>query len=218
MLQSPEPDLLTFDPAEVRRCFEQSELIDAYGPSAMPDMEWQWTATGPFAPRGVVLAFDGDCAGLEAATRAATLLASRPRFRGNDADFAAYLKALRMAVSFPLNGLMCSRMRLLLDVAEEERAFRVARKKMAASFRPNEWTPEMFRSEVEALCGQGRPVGADVWYHCPLGVHDDSTASMHVNFDKRIWHCFGCQAGGGHSEWRRRVRGHEPTQSDFGRR
>lgn len=203
MLQAPSPEVLAFDPAEVQRCFEQSDLIEEYGPSAMPDMEWQWTSVGPFAPR-LTLAFDADAAGLEAASRAAVLLASRPRFRGNDEDFAAYLRALRMAVSFPLNGLMCSRMRLLLDVAEEELAFRVAKRKMAASFQPDDWTQEMFRAEVEAVAGHGRPVGAEWLYPCPW--HEDRHPSLYVNYEKRAWICRSQCGGGGHKEWRDRAK------------
>ena len=202
MLRSDEADVLTFDPCEVQRLWEQDALYEDYG--YLVDMTWQWTSTGPFAPR-VTLAFDGDSAGLEAASRAATLLASRPRYRGNDDEFARYLRALRMAVSFPLNGMLVSRVRLVLDVAEEERDYRVKQRKLAATFRPDDWTPEMFRAEVEALCGTGHPAGAEVVYKCPW--HDDEHPSLYVNYEKRAWICRSQCGGGGHREWRARSKG-----------
>jgi len=35
----------------------------------------------------------------------------------------------------------------------------------------------------------------EVWFHCPF--HADSTPSLSVNVDRQVWHCFGCQRGGG---------------------
>lgn len=204
MITQPDCDLVCFEPGDIRRVFEQDAVYAEYG--ALPDMTWQWTPTGPFAPRmEIVLAFDGDRAGLEAATRAATLLASRPRFLGNDDDFARYLKALRIAVSFPLSERMLAEMRLVLDVAEEELQHRVKQRKLAASFRPDDWTPEMFRAEVEAVAGHGRPVGAEWLYPCPW--HDDRHPSLYVNYEKRVWVCRSQCGGGGHKEWRERTSG-----------
>ena len=34
----------------------------------------------------------------------------------------------------------------------------------------------------------------DVWCCCPL--HDESTASFHIDEARQIWHCFGCGLGG----------------------
>ena len=176
MLRSGEYDVLTFDPTEIERLWEQDAIYLDYG--YLVDTTWQWTATGPFAPP-VTLAFDGDSAGLEAASRAATLLASRPRFRGNDDEFARYLKALRMA----------------------EKRERARRKALYGDF---DWESADLVAEVAAVAGEGQAIRDEVWFHCPLG-HRDSDASLHVNRAKRTLHCFGCQAGGGVVDWRKRV-------------
>ena len=205
MLRSGEYDVLTFDPTEIERLWEQDAIYLDYG--YLVDTTWQWTATGPFAPP-VTLAFDGDSAGLEATSRAATLLASRPRYRGNDDEFARYLRALRMAVSFPLNGMLVSRMRLVLDVAEEEMTERIKEKRERARrkalYGDANWESADLVAEVAAVAGEGQAIRGEVWFHCPLG-HRDSDASLHVNRAKRTWHCFGCQAGGGVVDWRKTV-------------
>jgi hypothetical protein len=41
----------------------------------------------------------------------------------------------------------------------------------------------------------GRLWRGEWWFHCPF--HEDRTPSYHVNAEKQVWHCFGCQRGGG---------------------
>jgi len=37
----------------------------------------------------------------------------------------------------------------------------------------------------------------EILYHCPLPDHDDRHPSFFVNPEKNVWHCFGCDRGGG---------------------
>ncbi len=41
---------------------------------------------------------------------------------------------------------------------------------------------------------QAQKQGKSWMARCPF--HDDSTASMSVDPEKNLWHCFGCQKGG----------------------
>lgn len=36
----------------------------------------------------------------------------------------------------------------------------------------------------------------DVWCCCPLPGHDEKTPSFHIDEERQVWHCFGCQRGG----------------------
>ncbi|MFY8043316.1 MAG: CHC2 zinc finger domain-containing protein, partial [Rhodoferax sp.] len=48
---------------------------------------------------------------------------------------------------------------------------------------------------VEAAGVELRKTGKDFAGRCPF--HDDDTASLIVTSAKNLWHCFGCQCGGG---------------------
>lgn len=55
------------------------------------------------------------------------------------------------------------------------------------------------RELVEGSCMELKPRGKDLAGLCPL--HDDHDASLIVTEQKNVWHCFGCQAGGGVIDW-----------------
>jgi len=52
---------------------------------------------------------------------------------------------------------------------------------------------------VEAAGVELKRVGKDWAGRCPF--HDDDTASLIVTPAKNLWHCFGCQCGGGPIDW-----------------
>src|SRR5690349_14077712 len=47
--------------------------------------------------------------------------------------------------------------------------------------------------------------GKDLLAHCPF--HDDREASLVVTPGKNLWHCFGCQVGGGPIDWVMKMNG-----------
>src|ERR1700675_1389510 len=47
--------------------------------------------------------------------------------------------------------------------------------------------------------------GKDKIGHCPF--HEDSEPSLVVTPAKNLWHCFGCQIGGGPIDWVMKARG-----------
>lgn len=53
------------------------------------------------------------------------------------------------------------------------------------------------------LCPRGR----SLWAPCPLPGHDEHRASFHVDPDKQVWHCFGCNRGGDLFEFARQLYG-----------
>ena len=52
---------------------------------------------------------------------------------------------------------------------------------------------------VEASGVELRKAGKDQIGRCPF--HDDREASLVVSPAKNLWHCFGCQIGGGPIDW-----------------
>lgn len=42
---------------------------------------------------------------------------------------------------------------------------------------------------------QGQPRGNELWFRCPF--HPDEVASLSANIERPVWHCFGCDEGGG---------------------
>jgi DNA primase catalytic core len=50
-----------------------------------------------------------------------------------------------------------------------------------------------------------KKVGKDLSGRCPF--HDDATASLIVTPAKNLWHCFGCQCGGGPIDWVMKLKG-----------
>lgn len=58
---------------------------------------------------------------------------------------------------------------------------------------------------VEAAGVALKKVGKDLSGQCPF--HADDTASLVVTPAKNLWHCFGCQCGGGPIDWVMKLRG-----------
>lgn len=58
---------------------------------------------------------------------------------------------------------------------------------------------------VEAAGVELKPAGKDLLGRCPF--HDDAQASLVVTPSKNLWHCFGCQIGGGPIDWMMKSRG-----------
>lgn len=58
---------------------------------------------------------------------------------------------------------------------------------------------------VEASGVELKKAGKDLLGRCPF--HDDAEASLVVTAAKNLWHCFGCQVGGGPIDWVMKSRG-----------
>jgi len=58
---------------------------------------------------------------------------------------------------------------------------------------------------VEASGVELRRAGKDLLGRCPF--HDDAEPSLVVTPGKNLWHCFGCQVGGGPIDWVMKTRG-----------
>ena len=59
---------------------------------------------------------------------------------------------------------------------------------------------------VEASGVTLKPAGKDLVGRCPFHASDD-TPSLVVTPAKNLWHCFGCQIGGGPIDWMMKSRG-----------
>jgi hypothetical protein len=130
-----------------------------------------------------------------------------PALKMTDAQLAATIPVLRNAVKLPIADMLIDLLAVLLADAEGEarRRLEIARKR---SQRPaTDWQNADLITEIAAVAGEGRQRGSDVWFHCPFGHSSGRTASLHVDAGRRLWHCFGCQRGGGVVAWRRAVEG-----------
>jgi DNA primase len=58
---------------------------------------------------------------------------------------------------------------------------------------------------VESAGVELRKTGKDLSGKCPF--HADDTASLVITPSKNLWHCFGCQCGGGVIDWVMKLRG-----------
>jgi DNA primase len=58
---------------------------------------------------------------------------------------------------------------------------------------------------VEAAGVELKRKGQDLHGHCPF--HEDREASLVVTPAKNLWHCFGCQIGGGPIDWMMKSKG-----------
>ena len=58
---------------------------------------------------------------------------------------------------------------------------------------------------VEGAGIELKPAGRDLLGRCPF--HDDAQASLVVTPAKNLWHCFGCQIGGGPIDWMMKHKG-----------
>lgn len=53
---------------------------------------------------------------------------------------------------------------------------------------------DLINSEVFRVYERRR--AHDVWCCCPLPDHDEQTPSFHIDEERQVWKCFGCQRGG----------------------
>ena len=58
---------------------------------------------------------------------------------------------------------------------------------------------------VEAAGVELKPAGKNLLGRCPF--HEDAAASLVVTPAKNLWHCFGCQIGGGPIDWMMKAKG-----------
>jgi DNA primase len=58
---------------------------------------------------------------------------------------------------------------------------------------------------VEASGVELKAAGKDLMGRCPF--HEDREASLVVTPSKNLWHCFGCQIGGGPIDWMMKAKG-----------
>ena len=58
---------------------------------------------------------------------------------------------------------------------------------------------------IEAAGVELRKTGKDLSGKCPF--HADDTASLVITPSKNLWHCFGCQTGGGVIDWVMKLKG-----------
>ena len=183
-------DLLILDPGDVQKLFELDALMEEYGGSATPSIgpAWQWRTEWASA----------------STLRVKWPLELKPGgCHLSDGELATYVLDIRNAVLLPLNEEFLGGLRFLLGVAEGEALRRIARdtRRKISTRRHPAWEDADLVAEVEAVCGPGRQRGRDVWFSCHW--HEDRTPSLHVDPTKRIWHCFGCQRGGGVVAWRK---------------
>ncbi len=112
------------------------------------------------------------------------------------------LDGLRRAVLLPLSDEYLTLLRQMLTLAED-----AARRRWAARQTPkastDQWESADLLSEVQSVCGEGRRVGAQWWFHCPF--HQDDTPSLHVEEVGKRWYAFCCGKGGGVYDWRREI-------------
>lgn len=131
----------------------------------------------------------------------------RWHWRRNVRELPIYARQLRRALLLPIGEPLRGALHDCLDLALEEAARRIVtsrRRESRAEARFEPWEDADLVAEVEAVAGAGARQGSQWWFHCPLG-HSDRTPSLHVDADRRLWHCFGCQAGGGVTAWRKLV-------------
>lgn len=58
---------------------------------------------------------------------------------------------------------------------------------------------------IESAGVELKKTGKDWAGKCPF--HADDTASLVITPSKNLWHCFGCQVGGGVVDWVMKLRG-----------
>jgi hypothetical protein len=185
--------LLRFDPSDIDLMFEQSDTMDATPAYEGP----LW----PFRANHRQIGRKGDHV-----DQAIYLSEFEPDFKHlNNDELAHFLTGLRNAVLLPLNDQFIDGMTLLLEHAEGEgrQRVRISRRRDKYAGRDDAWERADLVAEIEAVAGQGRQRGREWWFNCPF--HQDRTPSLHVDADKRVWHSFCCQRGGGALAWRKEI-------------
>jgi hypothetical protein len=126
-----------------------------------------------------------------------------------DDELARFLRGLRDAVRLPLNRDFLHGLATVSGFAEAEARKRIAearkRKARVMRYGVSSWEDADLLAEVSAVAGAGRQRGGQWWFNCPFGHSRGRTPSLHVDPERRIWKCFGCQRGGGVVGWRRSV-------------
>lgn len=119
-----------------------------------------------------------------------------------EAEIVRLVVACRHALKLPLGDKLKEGIQETLGQAQEA-AYRVSRRKRRSSGRGEApgWQQFDLLGAVEALCGEGVMRGGQYWFRCPF--HEDKTASLEVDADKRIWHAFCCGRKGGALAWQR---------------
>lgn len=122
-----------------------------------------------------------------------------------DDALASLITGCRHALSLPLSAGFLSGLGEVRREAEDVARVRLLAREKALRQRKAgdlpDWAASDLLAEVEAVCGEGKAVGRDVWFSCPW--HVDRTPSLHVNPEKRLWHTFCCNRGGGVFAWRK---------------
>lgn len=173
-------DIDVFDPADLAKLYGQDYVLETYG--SYP--------TWPRAKAEVDYRADGSL-----------FAAWNPPFRHlTDSELTQLVVGLRSAVPLPFTDNFLHWMRDLLRHAEQE-----ARRRLSQPRRSEEWRRADLLAEVEARAGEGRRRGKAWWFRCPW--HEDKTASLEVDGEKRVWHCFGCGKAGGVVDWRKLCEG-----------
>lgn len=124
-----------------------------------------------------------------------------------DDELASFLSDLRNAIKLPLHSAFVRGLTVVLGFTEAEAQHRIAtarrREERVRCYGESDWQSADFLSEVEAVAGPLKRRGREWWACCPF--HQERTPSFHVNAEAKVWHCFGCGAGGGVLDWRRRI-------------
>lgn len=132
-----------------------------------------------------------------------TFLVWQPEFSETpDDELARLMDWTAKAALLPLSDNYLAFIRAMLVGMKAEINKRLRRRRAAAQSpgKYPDWRDVNLLALVEDRCGPGRKLGNEYWFVCPW--HDDRTPSLHVNPEKRIWHTFCCQKGGGIREWR----------------
>jgi hypothetical protein len=128
------------------------------------------------------------------------------RHTGDDDSLADFLGHLRNAVTLPLDAMHDDIARLLeFAVLEAHRRVRVVARVERSGDRYEDWQTVDLLAAIEAVAGSGKRRGRAWWFSCPF--HTERTPSLEVDPERRLWHCFGCGAGGGVVDWRKRIEG-----------
>jgi hypothetical protein len=129
------------------------------------------------------------------------------RYCGTDDELVHVVRALRKAVRLPIGDALRCHLQDAIEAYEAEvrRRLTAAHPRKSSRYGPSDWEHADLVAEIAAVAGDGKRQGRSWWFVCPL--HADKNPSLHVDPDRRLWHCFGCGAGGGVVAFRRTIEG-----------